>query len=300
MSRCCTARWCSHGFYAAALHGDMDQRARTAALDEFRNGEIALLVASDVAARGLDIPAVSHVFNFDVPHHPEDYVHRIGRTGRAGRTGAAFTLVAPEDTRSLGAIEALIGQPVPWLDGDLTTVAESSGDTATRHRGRSGESRRGARSTKAGPPGPPRAPERPRLPANVRRPGAAALDRPRRVPRAARRAVPRRAPSGAPTTRAASRGGEAGREERGRRIESDGDTPVGLGAHVPAFLLRPSWRRRRITEVYRALLVPTRRSYRRQGRAHARRSDRTSRDSDDRGDVSGPRPASPWRNAATI
>ncbi|WP_204351094.1 helicase-related protein, partial [Serratia marcescens] len=81
----------SHGFNAAALHGDMDQRARMAALDAFRSGETPLLVASDVAARGLDIPAVSHVFNFDIPRHPEDYVHRIGRTGRAGRAGAAFT-----------------------------------------------------------------------------------------------------------------------------------------------------------------------------------------------------------------
>ena len=83
-----------HGFNAAALHGDMDQRARMAALEGFRNGETTLLVASDVAARGLDIPAVSHVFNYDVPHHAEDYVHRIGRTGRAGRAGASFTLVA--------------------------------------------------------------------------------------------------------------------------------------------------------------------------------------------------------------
>ena len=78
-----------HGFNAAALHGDLDQSARTAALDAFRNGEVKLLVASDVAARGLDIPDVSHVFNFDVPHHADDYVHRIGRTGRAGKTGTA-------------------------------------------------------------------------------------------------------------------------------------------------------------------------------------------------------------------
>ncbi|WP_457105583.1 DEAD/DEAH box helicase [Methylobacterium sp. P5_C11] len=230
----------SHGFDAAALHGDMDQRARTAALDAFRNGETALLVASDVAARGLDIPAVSHVFNFDVPHHPEDYVHRIGRTGRAGRSGAAFTLVAPEDTRSLGAIEALIGQPVPWLDGDLTTVAESSGDTATRHRGRSGESRRGPRSTKAGTArgvkstGDAEAAPRERSKARASRAGSAA---PRSESRPESR--PEARTERRPDSRATSRGGEAGREERGRRIEADGDTPVGLGAHVPAFLLRP-------------------------------------------------------------
>src|SRR5438067_7557854 len=116
----------SHGFSAIALHGDMDQSARTAALEQFRRGEVKLLVASDVAARGLDIPAVSHVFNFDVPHHPDDYVHRIARTGRAGRAGTAYTLVSPEDSRSLGAIEALIGQPIPWFDGDLSKVAETS------------------------------------------------------------------------------------------------------------------------------------------------------------------------------
>src|SRR5256714_3569054 len=109
-----------HGFSAIALHGDMDQSARTAALEQFRRGEITLLVASDVAARGLDIPAVSHVFNFDVPHHPDDYVHRIGRTGRAGRTGTAITIVAPADSKSVAAIEkltrpkiALAGRPAP-------------------------------------------------------------------------------------------------------------------------------------------------------------------------------------------
>src|SRR5215217_4319470 len=85
----------NHGFSAVALHGDMDQHARMAALDSFRTGEIPILVASDVAARGLDIPAVSHVFNYDIPHHAEDYVHRIGRTGRAGRSGQSFTLVSP-------------------------------------------------------------------------------------------------------------------------------------------------------------------------------------------------------------
>ena len=99
-----------HGFSVGALHGDMDQSARTAALDQFRKGEIPLLVASDVAARGLDIPATSHVFNFDVPHHADDYVHRIGRTGRAGRAGTAISIVTPLDQKSMVAIEKLIGQ----------------------------------------------------------------------------------------------------------------------------------------------------------------------------------------------
>ncbi|MEJ0077170.1 MAG: DEAD/DEAH box helicase [Alphaproteobacteria bacterium] len=106
----------SHGFSAIALHGDMDQSARTAALDQFRRGEVKLLVASDVAARGLDIPAVSHIFNFDVPHHPDDYVHRIGRTGRAGRSGTAITIVAPADGKAVTAIEQLTGKTIAWAD----------------------------------------------------------------------------------------------------------------------------------------------------------------------------------------
>src|SRR6188768_1137104 len=106
----------SPGFSAIALHGDMDQSARTAALDQFRKNEVTLLVASDVAARGLDIPAVSHIFNFDVPHHPDDYVHRIGRTGRAGRTGTAITVVAPSDTKSVAAIEKLTGKTIDWAE----------------------------------------------------------------------------------------------------------------------------------------------------------------------------------------
>jgi superfamily II DNA/RNA helicase len=113
-----------HKFNAAALHGDMDQPARTAALESFRKGKISLLVASDVAARGLDIPAVSHVFNFDVPHHADDYVHRIGRTGRAGLKGTAITIVAPIDQKAVGAIERLIGRSIPWM-GDMPVQAEA-------------------------------------------------------------------------------------------------------------------------------------------------------------------------------
>jgi superfamily II DNA/RNA helicase len=102
-----------HGFSVGALHGDMEQSARTAALDQFRKGELPLLVASDVAARGLDIPAVSHVFNFDVPHHPDDYVHRIGRTGRAGATGEAISLVCVDEHAFLRDIERLIKREIP-------------------------------------------------------------------------------------------------------------------------------------------------------------------------------------------
>ena len=95
----------------------MDQHQRTATLDAFRNGEITFLVASDVAARGLDIPDVSHIFNYDVPIHPEDYVHRIGRTGRAGREGFAVTLVTPKEIKAIKAIERLLHQDIPWIDG---------------------------------------------------------------------------------------------------------------------------------------------------------------------------------------
>ena len=102
-----------HGFDAAALHGDMPQPKRTETLERFRKGEIRLLVASDVAARGLDIEGMSHVFCFDVPIHAEDYVHRIGRTGRAGRSGRSFMLAAPEDGRAVAAITKLIGKEIP-------------------------------------------------------------------------------------------------------------------------------------------------------------------------------------------
>ena len=105
-----------HGFAVGALHGDMEQSARTASLDQFRKGELPLLVASDVAARGLDIPATSHVFNFDVPHHADDYVHRIGRTGRAGRAGTAISIVTSLDFKSMAAIEKLIGQSIPSIE----------------------------------------------------------------------------------------------------------------------------------------------------------------------------------------
>jgi superfamily II DNA/RNA helicase len=121
-----------HKFNAVALHGDLDQSSRTAALDAFRSGEAKLLIASDVAARGLDIPDVSHVFNFDVPHHPDDYVHRIGRTGRAGKLGTAISIVAPIDTKSVAAIERLMGQTIPWMDKPAGTTTESPEAVETR------------------------------------------------------------------------------------------------------------------------------------------------------------------------
>ncbi|WP_299591682.1 DEAD/DEAH box helicase [uncultured Tateyamaria sp.] len=103
----------------APIHGDLDQSQRTRTLDGFRNGELRILVASDVAARGLDVPSVSHVFNFDVPGHPEDYVHRIGRTGRAGRAGKAITICVPRDEKQFDAVEKLIQKEIPRLDNPV-------------------------------------------------------------------------------------------------------------------------------------------------------------------------------------
>ncbi|MCV6595970.1 MAG: DEAD/DEAH box helicase [Mangrovicoccus sp.] len=105
-----------HGFNAAPIHGDLDQSQRMKTLDGFRSGDIRFLCASDVAARGLDIPNVSHVFNFDVPNHAEDYVHRIGRTGRAGRKGKAFMISVPADEKSLTAIESLVKAEIPRIE----------------------------------------------------------------------------------------------------------------------------------------------------------------------------------------
>ncbi len=135
-----------HGFSAVALHGDLDQQARMAALEQFRKNEVTLLVASDVAARGLDIPDVSHVINFDVPHHPDDYVHRIGRTGRAGRSGAAVTIVAPGDHRAVASIEKLIGQSIPW-SGNPAVEQEEAPSDRRRHNGRSSPLPRGRKAT---------------------------------------------------------------------------------------------------------------------------------------------------------
>ncbi len=131
-----------HGFDAAALHGDMPQSKRTETLERFKNSEIRLLVASDVAARGLDVQGMSHVFNFDVPIHAEDYVHRIGRTGRAGREGRAFTLATPEDGRFVEAIQQLIGKAIPPVEvPGVETETFSEGDEAPRSRGRGGRGR---------------------------------------------------------------------------------------------------------------------------------------------------------------
>src|SRR5436190_7020228 len=130
-----------HGLDAAALHGDMSQPKRTETLERFRRGEVRLLVASDVAARGLDIQGLSHVFCFDVPIHAEDYVHRIGRTGRAGREGRSFMLAAPEDGDAVAAIAKLIGREVPPIGVDAIDAAELDVEASDGRRSRRGEHR---------------------------------------------------------------------------------------------------------------------------------------------------------------
>jgi superfamily II DNA/RNA helicase len=143
-----------HGFNASPIHGDLDQSVRTRTLDGFRDGSLHLLIASDVAARGLDIPAVSHVFNFDVPSHPEDYIHRIGRTGRAGRSGKAITLLGPNDAKYLGGVEALIGKPIPRVavalaEGTEPAAAEETAEERPARRSRSRGPRRGEKPESA-------------------------------------------------------------------------------------------------------------------------------------------------------
>jgi superfamily II DNA/RNA helicase len=115
------------GLRAGEIHGDMDQASRIAELDRFKAGDVSVLVASDVAARGLDVKGVSHVFNYDTPWHPDDYIHRIGRTGRAGATGIAYSFVTPKDAEAIDSIQKLTGMAIPWL-GDDTTAG--SGDRA--------------------------------------------------------------------------------------------------------------------------------------------------------------------------
>jgi superfamily II DNA/RNA helicase len=215
-----------HGFNAGALHGDMDQRARMASLDCFKTGEVDLIVCSDVAARGLDIPDVSHVFNFDVPTHAEDYVHRIGRTGRAGKTGVAISIVTRADEKHVAEIERLIGQKIEWFGGVTLDGVAEEGAEATEHEGRprrrssstsarGGDAERSASSRgRRRDSAEPTRPEQPRArkaPAAHEPPAAA-------TPVAAEPAAPRRQP---------------------RRLQDEDVPVVGLGDHVPMFLLRP-------------------------------------------------------------
>ena len=229
-----------HEFDAGALHGDMDQRARTTMLANFKDGKLKLLVASDVAARGLDIPDVSHVFNFDVPIHSEDYVHRIGRTGRAGRSGKAFTIVTPADTKHLSAIEKLIGEDIDWHDGDLSTLPppSESDETSSRH------GRRAKGDGKRKPRNDGRERERPQSEIDIL--AAAAAEKARstaeetvtELPAKRSAEKPHKAAIKADNEKRRGKDKEAEPRRDHRRERDDlGSAPVGFGDEIPAFML---------------------------------------------------------------
>jgi len=158
-----------HGLPAGPLHGDMDQYKRMEWLEKFRSGDITMLVCSDVAARGLDISAVSHVFNYDVPVNAEDYIHRIGRTGRAGRRGQSITLATRADSKAVAEIERLVGRKIPVRMQDGLEQAEAAPrETAAAPR----ESKSGSQRQRSGRP----AKSKPSTPAKQRR-GAASENR---------------------------------------------------------------------------------------------------------------------------
>ncbi|MFN7011085.1 MAG: DEAD/DEAH box helicase [Allorhizobium sp.] len=233
-----------HGFSVGALHGDMDQRSRTNMLAGFKDNQITLLVASDVAARGLDIPDVSHVFNFDIPIHAEDYVHRIGRTGRAGRSGAAFTLVSKADQKYLDAIEKLIDQKIEWLDGDLSSLpamAESQDEGRGRRGSRDkdkdkdkGRERRGGRRSEAKSEP---AKEREAEPAKARE-AEEAIEPARTESVNSERKADRRPNPGNRSARPNPANDDLRDRRRNHyRDHDDGPTPVGFGDEIPAFML---------------------------------------------------------------
>ena len=246
-----------HGFSAAELHGDMAQGSRTETLERFKNHEIDLLVCSDVAARGLDIAGLPYVFLFDVPIHAEDYVHRIGRTGRAGMVGRAITFATPEDGKLVAAVEGIIGKAIPRLDPPGFDAKELDLTAGRRGKGRGGRTGRGSdksgdrpergeRKGRGGERGERKRRERPERAEEQAPIAAAAIEAPEQV------AVPAEAeaaPVGArqprePRARDENRDRRGGRDrdrDRNRRRErdDDGDSSnevLGLGEHVPAFL----------------------------------------------------------------
>ena len=264
----------THGFDASAIHGDLDQATRMRTLDAFRKGDLKILVASDVAARGLDIPDVSHVFNYDVPHHADDYVHRIGRTGRAGRSGDTYMLVTPADGRQLDKVLKLIGQNPHevTLDVDWSQVKESprrekgGRDRSPRSRGpvrdHAPKERRPLHEQAAMTPAVPQpaaeawaepaaqASATAETPATERAPRQPREgERPRSRPRKARaevasaqsQAAPSQAapPQAAPAEPKPERSREERRPRREDREDRDDNHGVrGFGADTPAFLLR--------------------------------------------------------------
>jgi superfamily II DNA/RNA helicase len=233
-----------HGFNAAALHGDMDQQSRTETLDRFRNGEITLLAASDVAARGLDIPDVSHVFNFDVPWVGDDYVHRIGRTGRAGREGFSATIVTPDDLKLIKDIERVTGETPVWI-GEAPTLEDFASAGRRRRGGRGRKGRGREQALDRGPARPPRH-ERPSksMPLAGARTEPSAKHRPERVKPSLETVPglgeqPRVAEAARPSERrAASRPAPSQRESIDQRPAKPA-AAVGFADHMPAFLRRP-------------------------------------------------------------
>ena len=209
-----------YGYEAAPIHGDLDQSHRTRTLDRFRDNELRILVASDVAARGLDIPAVTHVFNFDVPSHAEDYVHRIGRTGRAGRKGTAIMICAPRDEKNLADVESLVKETIPRMDNPLGKGAAPTADapaaeteTAKDEKPKRTRSRGGRKPTEAAAP----------APAEPAKPDAAVETAPEAKPDEKPRADNNR-------NQNRNRGGQ--RNDR----RDDGKKVVGLGDEPPAFI----------------------------------------------------------------
>jgi superfamily II DNA/RNA helicase len=242
-----------HGFNASPIHGDLDQSVRTKTLDGFRDGSVRLLVASDVAARGLDIPAVSHVFNFDVPSHPEDYVHRIGRTGRAGRLGKAFTIAVPSDEKYLSAIENLVKMPIPRGAAPEIEVSDAPVRDERRPASRErGGDKRGDRNRPIRDHGreASREPIRDVAPVEVTAtPLAEAPERETRAPkprdeRSAREPSQREDRGGREPSQREERGGRGserrgdGRDNRREPNRRDEAPVVGMGDHMPDFLTR--------------------------------------------------------------
>ncbi len=227
-----------HGFAAGALHGDMDQLARMASLDAFKNGDMTLLVCSDVAARGLDIPDVSHVFNFDVPTHSEDYVHRIGRTGRAGRSGVAYTLVTTDDGKYIDQIEKLIGKTIDWEGPGLNDLppSDETSQPSDRRRERGGRNA-GRREPNGDRRRSGRSEERATVPAEA--PVSMARDPMEGAPLARQPIAARRPENDAFGHRRTQVGDEHRRRRPRDRFDDNGPPVIGLGDHVPSFLLRP-------------------------------------------------------------
>ncbi len=233
-----------YGLDAAPIHGDLEQSQRTRTLDAFRDGTLRFLVASDVAARGLDIPDVSHVFNFDVPSHAEDYVHRIGRTGRAGRDGTAIMICTPRDEKNFEDVERLLQKEIPRLDNLMKPAGgvaadkpdddadKGKEDAPKRSRTRSRKPKQATAEEAAKPAVPEAQPEQ--QPAEEKQPEAAAPAAPEAQetakPDTAKPAEDKKA-GDAPKGR---NRGKSGGKDKGQ--SGGGNKVVGMGDHMPTFI----------------------------------------------------------------